>query len=167
MNAGDSYSNGSALIVAMCVLVCGFAAKAEGNLRNDTDTTLRVGNQKQLFADDFVIAEMRNVTREVGQAKKLGVVLGPTLPTDFQTGKVHDGPDGGAGYVYGASCFCWFFSPHWDQDCTVENLSMLAKPLLRLLRNWKHGQDEQIAKTDSASSSRVGQATASNLFPQV
>ena len=51
--------------------------------------------------------------------------------------------------------------------CSVENLSMLAKPLLRLLRNWKHGQDEQIAKTDSASSSRVGQATASNLFPQV
>ena len=42
-----------------------------------------VGLQKQLLVDDYVIAEMHNVTRELGVVKKHGVVLEPTLPTDF------------------------------------------------------------------------------------
>ena len=42
-----------------------------------------VGVQKQLLVDDYVIAEKHNVTREVGKVTKLGVVLEPTLPTDF------------------------------------------------------------------------------------
>ena len=58
---------------------------------------MSVGQQKQLFADDFIIDSLNNVTRKVGQANKHGVVLEPTLPTDFQTGKVHYGLDGGAG----------------------------------------------------------------------
>ena len=39
--------------------------------------------QKQLFVDDHVVAEKHNVTRELGKVKKCGIVLEPTLPTDF------------------------------------------------------------------------------------
>ncbi len=42
-----------------------------------------VGLQKQLLVDDYVIAEKHNVTRELGEVKKLGVILEPSLPTDF------------------------------------------------------------------------------------
>jgi hypothetical protein len=42
-----------------------------------------VGLQKQLLVDDYVIAEKQNVTRELGQVKKVGVVLKPSLDTDF------------------------------------------------------------------------------------
>lgn len=80
------------------------------------ENALKIGKQKQLLFDNYIIEETQNLTLEVGQATKHGVVMEPTLPTDFQTGKVHDGPDGGAGYEFGESCFCWFFSPHWDED---------------------------------------------------
>ncbi len=42
-----------------------------------------VGLQKQLLVDDYVIAEKQNVTRQLGKVKKYGIVLEPTLPTDF------------------------------------------------------------------------------------
>jgi len=42
-----------------------------------------VGLQKQLLADDYVIAEARGVTRELGKVKKVGIVLKPSLDTDF------------------------------------------------------------------------------------
>ncbi len=42
-----------------------------------------VGLQKQLLVDDYIIAEKENVTRELGKVKKYGIVLEPTLPTDF------------------------------------------------------------------------------------
>ena len=64
-----------------------------GDLSECCAEQISVGQQKQLFADDFIIDSLTNVTRKVGQANKHGVVLEPTLPTDFQTGKVHDGPD--------------------------------------------------------------------------
>lgn len=73
-----------------------------------------VGLRKQLLVDDHIVADKHNVTREAGQATKHGVVMKPTLPTDFQTRKVHNGPDGGAGYSYGESAFCWHISPYWD-----------------------------------------------------
>lgn len=73
-----------------------------------------VGLQKQLLVDDNVIAEKRDVTREADHAKKHGVVMEPTLPTDFQSGKVHDGPDGDYGFE---SPFCWFWSPHTVLNC--------------------------------------------------
>ncbi len=76
---------------------------------------LSIGTQKQLFVDDYIIAKKENVTLEVGQAKKHGVVIEPTLVSDFQAGKIHDGPDGGSGYEFGESAFAWFFSPHWDE----------------------------------------------------
>jgi hypothetical protein len=85
-----------------------------------------VGTQKQLFVDNHVVAEMHHLTREAGQAKKHGVVLKPTLPTDFQTGQVHAGPDGGAGYEFGESAFCWFFSPHWDSHKQMFRLWYMA-----------------------------------------
>ena len=42
-----------------------------------------VGLQKQLLVDDYVIAEKQNVTRELGKVKKHGIVVEPSLPTDF------------------------------------------------------------------------------------
>jgi len=42
-----------------------------------------VGLQKQLLVDDYVIAEMVNLTRTLGKAQKQGIVIAPTLPTDF------------------------------------------------------------------------------------
>jgi len=87
---------------------------------------VNVGLQKQLFVDDHVVSERRNVTREAGIATKYGVVMKPTLPTDFQTGKVHEGPDGGAGYEFGESAFCWFISPHWDSHRKMFRLWYMA-----------------------------------------
>ncbi len=71
---------------------------------------------KQLLVDDSIIDRMTNLNREAGQATKHGIVLEPTLISDFQAGSIHDGPDGGPGYEFGESAFCWFFSPHWDPD---------------------------------------------------
>ena len=87
---------------------------------------VEVGLNKQLFVDGYVISTKENVTLEVGRARKIGVVMKPTLPTDFQAGKVHDGPDGGPGYEFGESTFCWFFSPHWDPDYQKFRLWYLA-----------------------------------------
>jgi len=39
--------------------------------------------RKQLFVDGYVVAEKQNVTHELGQVKKLGIVMKPSLPTDF------------------------------------------------------------------------------------
>ncbi|MBM3728754.1 MAG: hypothetical protein FJW40_25420 [Acidobacteria bacterium] len=43
----------------------------------------RIGLQKQLLVDDQVIAEKRNVIRVLGQPKKAGIVMAPSVPTDF------------------------------------------------------------------------------------
>ena len=47
----------------------------------------KIGKQKQLLFDNYIIEETQNLTLEVGQATKHGVVMEPTLPTDFQTGR--------------------------------------------------------------------------------
>ena len=111
---------------------------------------ISVGQQKQLFADHFISESLTNVTRKVGQATKHSVVLEPTLPTDFQTGKMHDGPDGGAGYEFGESCFWLVFlavlgreqtnvSPvvyvqqtprQWRRVCRIQERPKLDKPLV-------------------------------------
>lgn len=51
-----------------------------------------VGMQKQLLVDDFVIAEKHNVSRSLGKVQKHGIVMKPTLPTDFipPRGQRHD-----------------------------------------------------------------------------
>jgi hypothetical protein len=51
-----------------------------------------VGFQKQLLVDDYVIAQKQNVTRELGKAKKMGVVMKASVPTDFHPTKQF--PDG-------------------------------------------------------------------------
>ena len=42
---------------------------------------LKIGTRKQLFVDDYIVAETENVTLDAGQATKHGVVLKPTLPS--------------------------------------------------------------------------------------
>ena len=56
----------------------------------DTTASRRVGNQKQLFVDDYFVAQKENVTLQVGEAEKHGVVIEPTLPTDFARGRAAD-----------------------------------------------------------------------------
>jgi len=51
-----------------------------------------VGLQKQLLVDDYVIAQKQNITRELGKPKKMGVVMKPSVPTDFDP--VKQFPDG-------------------------------------------------------------------------
>ena len=51
-----------------------------------------VGLKKQLLVDDYVIAEKQNITRELGKPRKMGVVMAPSVPTDFHPTKQF--PDG-------------------------------------------------------------------------
>jgi len=60
-----------------------------------SDKPVPVGLRKQLLVDDYVIAEKTNVTRELGKVEKCGVVLEPSLPTDFIPPA---GKRGGGGY---------------------------------------------------------------------
>jgi len=53
------------------------------DIRLKLPSPVLVGLQKQLFVDDTVIAEKRNVTRELGKVKKCGIVMKPSLDTDF------------------------------------------------------------------------------------
>ena len=69
-------------------------------------SAVEVGLQKQLLVDDYVIAEKQNVARELGKAKKCGIVMKPTLPTDFQSGVVSERGDEGeypTGSLFGFS----------------------------------------------------------------
>ena len=93
------------------------------NLNLVPEAPTPIGLHKQLFVDDYIVAEKVNVSLEVGQAQKHGVVMEPTLPTEFQSGAIHDGPDGGFGFE---SHFCWFFSPHWDSDKAMFRLWYMA-----------------------------------------
>ena len=72
-----------------------------------------IGLHKQLFVDGHIVAQKVNVSLEVGEAKKHGVVMEPTLPTEFQSGAIHDGPDGGHGFE---SPFCCFSRRIGDSD---------------------------------------------------
>lgn len=81
------------------------------------DGVIEVGRQKQLFVDDYVVADATNIKRKVGRGTKHGIVMKPTLPTDFQCGVVHEGPCGSNEYYeFGESTFCWHISPHWDPN---------------------------------------------------
>jgi signal peptidase I len=42
-----------------------------------------IGLQKQLLVDDYVIADMENITRAMGEVQKQGIVVEPSLPLDF------------------------------------------------------------------------------------
>ena len=49
---------------------------ALGSLLSVAEEPMPVGLQKQLFVDDYIIAEKENVTRELGEGQKCGIVLG-------------------------------------------------------------------------------------------
>ena len=76
-----------------------------------TSRCIDVGLQKQLLVDDYVIAEKHNITRELGKAKKVGVVCEPSLASDFTRDRKK--PDGSPV----ASSFGFYFSAvRNDQD---------------------------------------------------
>jgi hypothetical protein len=62
-----------------------------------------VGLQKQLLVDDYVIAQKQNITPQLGTPKKMGVVMAPSVPTDFHpTNKFPDGlPETGGNAEFG------------------------------------------------------------------
>ena len=62
-----------------------------------------IGLQKQLLVDDYVMAEMQNVTRVLGRPKKVGIVMRPSVPTDFEPdNKFPNGlPEDGGYYEFG------------------------------------------------------------------
>ena len=101
---------------AAALFISGLSYLPAADKTKPGSAVLKIGTQKQLLVDNYIIAKTENLKFEAGQATKHGIVLKPTLPTDFQAGKVHDGPDGGRGYEFGESTFCWFFSPHWDES---------------------------------------------------
>jgi len=54
-----------------------------GNSNATDEDLVPVGLQKQLLVDDYIIAYKENIKRELGKPSKLGVVMKPSLPTDF------------------------------------------------------------------------------------
>jgi len=69
----------------VCIIILCASAGCTGEL-------VPVGLQKQLLVDDYVIAETENITYALGQPKKLGVVMKPSVPTDYDP--VKQFPDG-------------------------------------------------------------------------
>ena len=56
-----------------------------------------------LMVDDYTIAEQRNVRRVLGRPRKLGVVMRPSVPTDFHPTETfpHGLPESGGYYEFG------------------------------------------------------------------
>ena len=68
-----------------------------------TEELVPVGLQKQLLVDDYVIAEKSNIMRELGSPMKFGIVMKPSVPTDFDPEKTFPGglPETGGYYEFG------------------------------------------------------------------
>ena len=73
------------------------------NATADPPDLAPIGLQKQLLVDDYVIAEKQNVTRELGEPKKVGIVMRPSVPTDFDPVKKYPNglPESGGYYEFG------------------------------------------------------------------
>ena len=56
------------------------------------DELAPIGVQKQLLVDDYALAETQGVTRVLGRPRKVGIVMRPSVPTDFDPEKTY--PDG-------------------------------------------------------------------------
>ena len=69
-----------ATFILAAMLIEGSRAGAAGEPKH---AQVEIGLAKQLVVDDFAIAEMHNVIRNLGTVRKMGVVLRPSLPTDF------------------------------------------------------------------------------------
>lgn len=73
------------IAIVLTGIIFGVSCISNGDL-------IPVGVQKQLLVDDYVIAHKENITRGLGQPLKLGVVMKPSVPTDFDPEKqFHDG----------------------------------------------------------------------------
>ena len=80
-----------------------FIVSFSGTLQTFAGDLVPVGWQKQLLVDDYVIAQKENITRELGTPTKLGVVMQPSVSTDFDPEKQFpDGlPQSGGDYEFG------------------------------------------------------------------
>ena len=99
--------NGKSQVSLFCVIMCVVSVAFAGEL-------VPVGLQKQLLVDDYVIAQKENITRELGQPKKKGVVMAPSLPTDFHPTKQF--PDGVAPRAGGYWEFGRRLSVVWNEN---------------------------------------------------
>lgn len=86
------------LVIAVFTMVIFLGVSCVSN-----EDLVPIGLQKQLLVDDYVIAHKENVTGGLGQPIKLGVVMQPSVPTDFDPEKQF--PDGlpvtGGDYEFG------------------------------------------------------------------
>ena len=62
-----------------------------------------VGVQNQLLVDDYLISETKNVVRTLGKPEKVGIVMRPSVPTDFDPTDPFSGglPQSGGYYEFG------------------------------------------------------------------
>jgi hypothetical protein len=74
-----------------------------GISKDSAEELVPIGLQEQLLVDDYVISHKHNITRELGQPVKLGVVMSPSVPTDFDPVKQFPGglPKTGGYYAFG------------------------------------------------------------------
>jgi hypothetical protein len=70
-------------LAAVLVLLSVVGSSMSAMCTEESKQRVPVGLRKQLFVDDYVVAEKHNVTRELGKVQKHGIVVEPTLPTDF------------------------------------------------------------------------------------
>lgn len=73
------------MVVVLAIIFLGASSASAGDL-------VPVGRQKQFLVDDYVIAQKENITRELGHPVKIGIVMRPSVPTDFDPEKQF--PDG-------------------------------------------------------------------------
>ena len=90
-----------------------------------------IGLQKQLLVDDYVISEKRNVTRSLGKVTKHGVVLEPSLPTDYDDNDPLGNPV--------SLDFGFMTSVLWNEDAEKFQMWYMA---------WRHASTGYAESTD-------------------
>ena len=92
---------------------------------------LPIGLQKQLLVDDYLISEKRNVSRSLGKVTKHGVVLEPSLPTDYDDNDPHGNPV--------SPDFGFMTSVLWNEDAEKFQMWYIA---------WRHAGTGYAESTD-------------------
>ena len=92
---------------------------------------LPIGLQKQLLVDDYLISEKRNVSRSLGKVTKHGVVLEPSLPTDYDDNDPHGNPV--------SLDFGFMTSVLWNEDAEKFQMWYMA---------WRHAGTGYAESTD-------------------
>ena len=95
-----------------------------------------IGLHKQLLVDDYVIAGKHNITRVLGQPKKLGVVMKPSTPTDFDPVRTFPNglPKTGGYYEFGRR-----LSVLWNEN--RQTFQMLYRASAEALTGYAESQD--------------------------